>query len=141
MGKSERAYGVSGGEFLFGGDDGAGALGFVQGAFAADDGFALRGAAVGFAADFGDGVPLVHGEGWFVGGFFWRDRWEGVRSGGLDSWEEGFVFAAGFFVVDLGVEMEDGGRMRCSIIINSSCRSVGLGFGALPDSVGGAAVV
>lgn len=56
-----KAYGVADGEFLFGADDGAAAGGGVEGAFAADDGFALGAGAFGFAADFGDGVPVVHG--------------------------------------------------------------------------------
>lgn len=63
-GKGEgRTDGVSGGEFLLRRYDGSGALGGVQGAFAADDGFALAAgaAALGLGADFGDGVPVVHG--------------------------------------------------------------------------------
>lgn len=47
------------GELLFRADDGAGALGLVQGCVAADDGLALRGTAAGLAADLGDGVPVV----------------------------------------------------------------------------------
>lgn len=54
-------YCISGGEFLFRRDDGAGALGFVQGAFASNDGFSLPAAAAGFAADFGYRFPVVHG--------------------------------------------------------------------------------
>lgn len=58
------AYGVASGVFLLGADYGAGALGFVEGAFATDDGLALGGPAVGLTADLGDGVPVVgHGGG------------------------------------------------------------------------------
>lgn len=58
----EGTHGVARGVFLLRADDGAGALGFVQGSFAADDGLTLGGAAVGLAADLGDGVPVVsHG--------------------------------------------------------------------------------
>ena len=52
-------YGVAGCEFLFCTGDVAGTLGSVDGSFTTDDGLTLRGAAVGFGADFGDGVPIV----------------------------------------------------------------------------------
>lgn len=59
--ESRTTYCVSRRKFLFRGDDGAGTLGFVQGAFTTDDGFSLSAAAAGFAADFGYCVPVVHG--------------------------------------------------------------------------------
>lgn len=79
-------YCVADGEFLFGADDGSAAGGGVEGAFAADDGFALRGGAFGFAADFGDGVPVVHGWGWRGGccggccveGWWFIYYWSGI---------------------------------------------------------------
>lgn len=55
-----RAYGVAGGILLFCADDGTTSLGLVEGAFAADYSLALRGTTSGFAADLGDGIPVVH---------------------------------------------------------------------------------
>lgn len=50
---------VAGGVFLLGGGDGASTLGLVQGCLAADDCLTLGAAAVGFAPDLGDCVPIV----------------------------------------------------------------------------------
>ena len=52
-------HGVTGGIFLLGGDDAAGALGLVQGSFAADNSFSLGGPTAGLTANFRNGVPIV----------------------------------------------------------------------------------
>lgn len=52
-------YGVACGEFLLGADDGATALGLVDGSLSSDDGFTLRGASAGLAPNLGYGIPIV----------------------------------------------------------------------------------
>ena len=73
------AYGVSCGELLFCADDCATSLGSVQGTFASDDGLALGRSAVGLAADFGHGVPVVghccSGIGGWMGLEMQMDEW------------------------------------------------------------------
>lgn len=71
--------GVAGGVFLLGADDGAGALGFVQGSFAADDGLTLRCTAVGLAADLGDSVPVVSHGGTCLCGRLWEEGYLAFR--------------------------------------------------------------
>ena len=57
---------IASGVFLLSCDDSAGALGLVQGSFATNNSFSLRGPSAGPAADFRDGIPVVrHGR--FVG--------------------------------------------------------------------------
>lgn len=56
-------------ELLFCAHDGAAALSGIEGGFAADNGFFLGASAVGFGADFGNGVPVVH-DGKVVGSQF-----------------------------------------------------------------------
>ena len=61
MGK-HRTYGVGTSKLLLCGDDGAAALGGVEGGFAFDDGLtggAAAGAGAGFAADAGHVVPVL----------------------------------------------------------------------------------
>lgn len=53
-------YRVSCGELLFRADDCTASLGGVEGGFASDDGLFLRCSAGDFAANLGDGIPVVH---------------------------------------------------------------------------------
>ncbi len=55
-----RPYRIPGGELLLRTDDGSTSLRSVESGFATDDGLFLRGSASDFAADFGDGIPVVH---------------------------------------------------------------------------------
>ena len=52
-------YRITGGKLLFGGDYLAAALSSVESSFTTDNSLALGGATSSFAADFGNGVPVV----------------------------------------------------------------------------------
>ena len=71
----EGTYSVCSGEFLFGADDGAGALGCVECGVAFDDSFAVTATAAGagFAADAGHTLPVLIGHCgmWFRFGKVW----------------------------------------------------------------------
>lgn len=57
-GRGQDTYSIAGGVLLLGADDGAAALGGVEGAATADDALALRSAAADTAADLGRGLPV-----------------------------------------------------------------------------------
>ena len=62
--KTDSTHGVGASELLLGPNDGAGALGGVEGGLALDDGLALaaaEAAAAGLAADFRHGFPVLVG--------------------------------------------------------------------------------
>jgi len=62
-------YGVAGGILLLRGQDGAAALGCIEGCLSADYGLALTPGAASLASDLGDLIPVVrHFEGVVVGG-------------------------------------------------------------------------
>ena len=52
-------YGVAGGKFLFGADDGSATLSLVDCSLSSHDSLPLRGASTGLAPNFGNGVPIV----------------------------------------------------------------------------------
>ena len=69
--KTGSTYSVTGLKLLFCPNNVSAPLGGVEGSAAADDGLALGAAcATGFAADFGDGVPVFG----HLGGYGWMER-------------------------------------------------------------------
>lgn len=55
------AYSVACGKFLFSADYVTTSLSSIESRFATDNGLSLRGSGADFAADLGNGVPVVHG--------------------------------------------------------------------------------
>lgn len=76
LGEYGSAYRIPGGELLLRTNDGSTSLRSVESGFATDDRLFLRRSASDFAADFGNGIPIVHDvrgsefeEGWRLDGF------------------------------------------------------------------------
>jgi hypothetical protein len=64
-GRGRRTYRVSSAELLLCADDGSASLGGVECGFASDDCLPCCSAPAGLGSNFRDGVPVIHGCGWY----------------------------------------------------------------------------